>query len=127
FHALHPGVHVTIDALHSPQIVSALVLQEADVGFVFSALSHPSLEQETLAEGAMVCVAPRGLLDAAVVRAGAVHLAGLAGVPVVRLGLSDPLGTMVSHACREAEVGLQSAITVQTYHAALALAHHGLG
>ncbi|MCQ9371922.1 LysR substrate-binding domain-containing protein, partial [Corynebacterium sp. 35RC1] len=55
------------------------------------------------------------------------HLAGLAGVPVVRLGLSDPLGTMVSHACREAEVGLQSAITVQTYHAALALAHHGLG
>jgi len=127
FQALHPGVHVTIDALHSPQIVSALVLQEADVGFVFSALSHPSLEQETLTEGAMVCVAPRGLLDAAVVRAGAVHLAGLAGVPVVRLGLSDPLGTMVSHACREAEVGLQSAITVQTYHAALALAHHGLG
>ncbi|MFD2299184.1 LysR substrate-binding domain-containing protein [Paracidovorax citrulli] len=127
FHALHPGVHVTIDALHSPQIVSALVLQEADVGFVFSALSHPSLEQETLAEGAMVCVAPRGLLDAQVVGAGAVHLADLAGVPVVRLGLNDPLGTMVNHACREAEVGLQSAITVQTYHAALALAHHGLG
>ncbi|WP_019702457.1 LysR substrate-binding domain-containing protein [Paracidovorax oryzae] len=127
FHALHPGVQVTIESLHSPQIVSALVLQEADVGFVFSALSHPSLEQETLAEGCMVCIAPRGLLDAALVARGSVHLADLADVPVVRLGLNDPLGTMVNHACREAEVGLASAITVQTYHAALALAHHGLG
>jgi DNA-binding transcriptional LysR family regulator len=127
FRALHPGVRVTIESLHSPQIVSALVLQEADVGFVFSALSHPSLEQETLAEGHMVCAAPHGLLDAALVAAGAVQLADLAQVPVVRLGLNDPLGTLLNHACREAEVGLQSTITVQTYHAALALAHHGLG
>ena len=36
-----------------------------------------------------------------------------------------PIGTVVNHACREAGVGLQTAITVQTYHAALALAHHG--
>ncbi len=127
FRALHPGVRVTIESLHSPQIVSALVLQEADVGFVFSALSHPSLELETLAEGHMVCAAPRGLLDAALVATGAVQLADLAQVPVVRLGLNDPLGTLLNHACREAEVGLQSTITVQTYHAALALAHHGLG
>src|SRR6185369_14935177 len=30
-------------------------------------------------------------------------------------------------ACRDAGVGLSSPITVQTYHAALALARHGLG
>ncbi|MDA8444044.1 LysR substrate-binding domain-containing protein [Paracidovorax valerianellae] len=127
FRALHPDVAVRIDALHSPQIVSALVLQEADIGFVFSALVHPSLAQETLAEGRVVCVAPKGTLDAAIVQAGVVHLADLAQTPVIRLEATDPLGTMVNHASREADVGLQAAFTVQTYHAALALAHHGLG
>jgi len=125
FRRLHPDVAVTIDALHSPQIVSALVLQEADVGFVFSSIAHPSLTQEHLADGRMVCVAPKGMLDASLVRAGVVHLADLAGTPVVRLDVRDPIGTVVSHACREAGVGLQSPFMVQTYHAALALARHG--
>ena len=125
FRQKHPDVKVTIDALHSPQIVSALVLQEADVGFVFSAIAHPALTQEHLADGRMVCVAPKGMLGAALVDAGVAHLADLADTPVVRLDVRDPIGTVVSHACREAGVGLQTAITVQTYHAALALAHHG--
>jgi DNA-binding transcriptional LysR family regulator len=73
----------------------------------------------------MLCVAPKGMLDAALVRSGTVHLADLAETPVVRLDVRDPIGTVVNHACREAGVGLKTAITVQTYHAALALAHHG--
>ena len=125
FRALHPGVVVTIEALHSPQIVSALVLQEADVGFVYSAVAHPSLTQEHLVDGCMVCVAPRGMLAPELVARGQVHLADLAHTPIVRLEVSDPIGTMVNHACREADVGLQAIYTVQTYHAALALAHHG--
>jgi DNA-binding transcriptional LysR family regulator len=127
FHALHPDVQVTIDALHSPQIVSALALQEADLGFVFTAPAHPSLVQETLAQGRMACVAPRGMLAAPLVRSGAVRLADLVHTPVVRLPGNDPLGAMLNLACREADVGLTAAFTVQTYHAALALAHHGLG
>lgn len=126
FRAMHPDVVVTIEALHSPQIISALVLQEADVGFVFSSVAHPSLAQEHLADGHMVCVAPKGMLPAAVLQAGTVHLTDLADSPVVRLDVRDPIGTVISHACREAGVGLQTAFTVQTYHAALALAHHGL-
>ena len=125
FRQKHPDVKITIDALHSPQIVSALVLQEADVGFVFSAVAHPALTQEHLADGCMVCVAPKGMLDAALVREGVVQLHDLADAPVVRLDVRDPVGTLLSHAGREAGVGLHSTITVQTYHAALALAHHG--
>ncbi|CAN7682338.1 LysR substrate-binding domain-containing protein [Acidovorax sp. LjRoot66] len=125
FRAQHPDVGITIEALHSPQIVSALVLQEADVGFVFSSIAHPSLSQEHIADGYMVCVAPKGMLDPALVRSGTVHLTDLADTPVVRLDVRDPIGTVVSHACREAGVGLRTAITVQTYHAALALARHG--
>jgi len=92
---------------------------------VFSAIAHPALTQEHLADGRMVCVAPKGMLSAALVHAGVVHLSDLADTPVVRLDVRDPIGTVVNHACREAGVGLQTAITVQTYHAALALAHHG--
>jgi DNA-binding transcriptional LysR family regulator len=127
FRALHPQVVVTIDSLHSPQIVSALVLQEADVGFVFSAIAHPSLEQQHLADGRMVCVAPKGMLPSKLVKKGVVLLTDLDATPVISLDVRDPVGTSLSQACREVGIGLQSMVTVQTYHSALALAHHGLG
>lgn len=127
FRAQHPDVRVTVEALHSPQIISSLVLQEADVGFVFSSVAHPSLEQQSLAQGRMMCVAPKGWLSSAVVKKGAVGLMDLADKPVISLDVRDPVGTHLNHACREAGVGLQSVVTVQTYHAALALAHHGIG
>lgn len=127
FRAKHPHVTLKIDSLHSQQIVSALVLQEADVGFVFSAIAHPSLEQQHLADGRMVCVAPKGLLSAKQVKSGSLTLADLVGLQTISLDVRDPVGTCLSQACREADVRLQSVITVQTNHAALALAHHGQG
>jgi DNA-binding transcriptional LysR family regulator len=127
FRAQHPDVRVTVEALHSPQIISSLVLQEADVGFVFSSVAHPSLEQQSLAQGRMMCVAPKGWLSSTIVKKGAVGLMDLADKPVISLDVRDPVGTHLNHACREAGVGLQSVVTVQTYHAALALAHHGIG
>jgi DNA-binding transcriptional LysR family regulator len=127
FRAKHPNVVVTIDSLHSQQIVSALVLQEADVGFVFSAIAHPSLEQQNLAQGRMVCIAPKGMLSTKLVKKASVSLADLDGTPVISLDVRDPVGISLSQACREVGVGLKSMVTVQTYHSALALAHHGLG
>ncbi|MBS0506061.1 MAG: LysR family transcriptional regulator [Proteobacteria bacterium] len=125
FRAQYPGVAVSIEALHSPQIVAALVRQEADLGFVFTAAAHPALLQEHLADAHMLCVAPRGMLPVALVQSGQVALADLAGRPLVRLAANDPIGTLVGHACRQADVALQALYTVQTYHAALALAQHG--
>ena len=61
------------------------------------------------------------------VKKDAVSLQDLVGKPVISLDVRDPVGTHLNHACRDAGVGLQSSVTVQTYHAALALAHHGLG
>jgi len=127
FKKKHPDIVVSVEALHSPQIASSLMLQEADVGFVFSTLSHPSLTHEPLAECTMVCVVPKGLLPARKLRLGLLSLADLVDVPVINLDARDPVGTRLSQACREAGVGLNSYVTVQTYHAALAMAHHGLG
>ena len=127
FRVRHPDVPITVKALHSPQIVSALVLQEADVGFLFSPVAHSALAQEHLADGRMVCVAPKGMLTARLLKRGTVTLADLVKVPVIGLDVLDPVGRSLNQACREAGVGLQFNITVQTYHSALALAHHGLG
>ena len=127
FRVKHPDVPITVKALHSPQIVSALALQEADVGFLFSPVAHSALAQEHLADGRMVCVAPKGMLTARLLKRGTVTLADLVKVPVIGLDVLDPVGRSLNQACREAGVGLQFNITVQTYHSALALAHHGLG
>ncbi len=127
FGARFPNVAVTLQTLHSPQMVSTLVLQEADIGFLFSPASHPALLQEQVGATQIMCVSPKGMLPARTVKKGSVTLQELAGIAVIGLDTSDPIGMMLSHACRDAGVGLQSAVTVQTYHAALALARHGLG
>lgn len=127
FKRKHPGVQVTLQALHSPQIVSALLLQEADVGFVLSHVQQPALQQDLLAEVPMMCVVPKGLLPPYKLRSGSVQLADLANVPVINLDAHDPVGVLVNQLSRELGVGLHSYVTVQTYHAALSMAHHGLG
>jgi len=75
----------------------------------------------------VVCVAPRGLLPARVVRSGEVGLADLSGLPVVAIDPQDPLGVLMSHMLRDSNVALDAVVTVQTYHVALALAQHGVG
>jgi DNA-binding transcriptional LysR family regulator len=127
FRVKHPDVTITVKALHSPQIVSTLALQEADVGFLLSPVTHPALSQQHLADGRVVCIAPKGMLSARLLKRGSVTLADVSKVPVIGLDVLDPVGRSLNNACREAEVGLDIAITVQTYHSALALAHHGLG
>jgi DNA-binding transcriptional LysR family regulator len=127
FRAKQPAVAVRVEALHSPQIVSALLLRSADIGFAFTPAAHPALSLQPLADAALVCVAPRGLLSAARRRAGRIALNDLAGLPAVAIDSADPIGLIIAQACRDTQIGLENAITVQTYHAALAMAHHGLG
>lgn len=127
FCKLHPNVTVKVDSLHSSQIVSALALHEADIGFVFKVMAHPSLEHQHLADGRMVCVAPKGLLADELTDKGVVSLADMSAYPVISLDVREPLGASLAQASREAQVNLSSVLYVQTYHTALAFAHHGLG
>ncbi|AVO41672.1 LysR family transcriptional regulator [Simplicispira suum] len=127
FRALHPSVVIHHEALHSPQIVDALVLQEADVGFLFGAPSHPALSVERLASQRLVCIVPKGLLTLQQRAAGALQVQELATLPVIGLDARDPVGRMLANALSDALPDLQPAMVVQTYHVALALAHHGVG
>jgi DNA-binding transcriptional LysR family regulator len=127
FRQKYPDVQVHVQALHTPQVVSALLLQEADVGYVISSVGQPVLEHETLAEVDMHCIIPKGLLPPKRMRTTGMELADLVDLPVVALDGKDPLGMRINQACREHGVGLSPVVTVQTYHAALAMAEYGLG
>jgi DNA-binding transcriptional LysR family regulator len=127
FCAKYPDIRVNLKALHTAQIVSALALGEADLGLAFGPLGHPSITQRSLALGRMVAVVPNAMLSKSMIKGRMLGLRELADLPVIGLDARDPIGMLLSQACREAGVGLQSTVTVQTYHAALALAHHGLG
>jgi DNA-binding transcriptional LysR family regulator len=125
FRAKHPTVKVAFHTSHSSEIVAALALQEADVGFLFSAAAHPALVHDTLGGAELVCVARRGLLPAR--KREGISLHDIASLPVIGLDTRDPLGMMLAQAWSDAGLGLQSAVSVQTYHTALALARHGHG
>ncbi|MBL0943951.1 MAG: LysR family transcriptional regulator [Hydrogenophaga sp.] len=127
FREKHPHVLVHHQALHSVQIVSALALQEADVGYVFNPGSHPALVQEKLGERRVMAVVPKGLLTPRQLKAGSIGWAQLAKLPLIALDAQDPLGMRLAHTLREHEAEIRPVMTVQTYHVALALAHHGVG
>ncbi len=127
FRERFPKVHVHFRSLHSPQIVSSLVLQEADIGFLFDPVSHPALAKETLTEGELVCIAARGLLPQSCVQSRSISLTDLSALPVISLEASDPLGNMLAQAADEGGFARSSRVAVQTYHAAMALALHGHG
>lgn len=127
FRQKYPQVQVTVQALHTPQVVSGLLLQEADVGFVISSAGQHALERESLAEVDMHCIVPKGLLPPSRIKPAGMALQDLADLPVVALDARDPLGMRINQACREHGVGLSPVVTVQTYHAALSMAEYGLG
>jgi DNA-binding transcriptional LysR family regulator len=126
FRAKHPDVKVTFRTLHSPEILASLALQEADVGFAFSAAAHPALTQDTVADTELVAVARRGVLPAKAARSS-ISLHDLAALPLIGLETNDPLGVMLAQAWREAGVGQSPGVSVQTYQTALSLARHGHG
>ncbi|MCB1979601.1 MAG: LysR substrate-binding domain-containing protein [Burkholderiaceae bacterium] len=127
FRALHPTVVIHHEALHSPQIIDALVLQEADVGFVFGSPSHPALGSECLASQRLVCVVPKGLLTPPQRAHRALGVDDLVALPLIGLDARDPVGRMLAAALSQSVPALQPVMVVQTYHVALALAHHGVG
>jgi DNA-binding transcriptional LysR family regulator len=72
-------------------------------------------------------VAPKGMLTDRELKAGVLGLEQLVGRPFVGLDARDPLGITLGQLMRDSELNLQIVITVQTYHAALAMAQYGVG
>jgi DNA-binding transcriptional LysR family regulator len=120
---VNPQFEVHIQTQHSSSILQACALQQIDVGIAFDVPPHPNVESRTMCDAPVVCVAPVGMLRAS----RRIGLADLAHQRVISLSSQDPLGQLINRAFVSAGVFVKGAITVQTYHVALAMAEAGLG
>ena len=123
FRQRHPDVSVTVRMQNSSEIVAALSLREADVGFIFGPAQHPAIDGKAMCTSRLVCVAPKGMFGART----QVGLEDLIDKPVVMQDQGDYMSGILADARQEAGVDERLGITVQTRHAALALVENGIG
>lgn len=123
-----PEISLHHQALHSPQILDSLVLQEADVGYLFGTCSHPALSHQLLHDIPIFCVAPKGMLTPSVSSIGRITPQDLQQLPIIALDTRDPVGrAIVALLNPMGSMGQGPTMVVQTHHVALAMAHQGLG
>jgi DNA-binding transcriptional LysR family regulator len=118
-----PALDIELRALHTRELVDALLLRDADVGFDFGGVDHPSIQRQALVTRALMAAAPAGQfptdLPLTPDQVGN-HLS-------IRMAGSDPLASQVAERARGAWATSPPRFVAQNYHAALALVSHGLG
>ncbi|WP_284618127.1 LysR family transcriptional regulator [Aquabacterium humicola] len=125
FRKKHPELPVSIQTLHTREIVRSIALQEGDVGIVYGSLPHPALHEEVVATGRLVCVAPVSTPRAD--RRQTVALEELLRAPFIRIDERDPLGAALADQWSRLGLAPRAGITVQTHHIAMLLAEQGFG
>jgi DNA-binding transcriptional LysR family regulator len=85
------------------------------------------LIHEEVVKSRLVCIAPKGMLRAKHLKDAQIELKDLKTLAMIGLDSEGPLGIAIHQACEQNNFALNTSLTVQTYHAALALAEHGLG
>lgn len=123
FRRRHPDVPVIARMLNSREIVAALSVREADIGFIFGPPQHPALAGDLLCEAPLVCAAPKGMFG----KRRHVVLEDLIDKPMIKQDRADYIGVVLSEGKTAAGIEEKEGITVQTRHAALALAESGIG
>jgi len=125
WHKRYPEAKCELATHHTREIVSALLLGEADFALSLHDPRHPGIVCDAIAEGELTVIASRGTWPAG--RSGT-------PLPVVELpddliGLSDsdPLGSLVAAAFDAQERHFQPKIVVQTYQIARSLVEAGGG
>jgi DNA-binding transcriptional LysR family regulator len=124
WHRALPGSRCVLGTHHTRELVSALLLGEADMALSLHDPRHPGIRAEVLASAPMAVLVP--IRSAAARLDAPLHVKDL---PPELIGLedSDPLGQRVLAECEAHGVQPQMRITVQTYQLARALAEAGLG
>lgn len=127
FREIYPRSLFDITTHHSGEILSALARPSAgfDIGFTFGAddagAAVGSVEIGTVS---VACVARAGQLE---VFPGTIALEDIAGLRIISLEESEPLGRMLAERARRLGLKLETSVRVQTYALACALAERGVG
>jgi len=124
FRARHPDVTFDIKTLHHHDMLRALYERECDLAIAYAPPIQPRLEQQVLAEAALVLLAPRGRFDSA---QGAVPITALDGMDMIGVTNSGPIGAIVANALADALVAPHEVASVSTYYVAAALVRRGIG
>jgi DNA-binding transcriptional LysR family regulator len=120
----YPGARCTLATHHTQEIVSALLLNEADLGLSLHDPCYPGILAEPLASGPLMALCPLGSPEA--MHSGPLRVSDIRS-PLIAIAEGDPLGNLVAGALEEQGVQAVSRITVQTYQLACSLAQAGAG
>jgi DNA-binding transcriptional LysR family regulator len=121
----YPEVRCKLSTHHTPEIVSALLLGEADFALSLHDPKNPSIGVESLALGQMSVIAPAGTWSESL-SSTALHVTEL---PTHLIGLAsdDPLGNLVANAADAFDCTLDPHTVVQTYQLARTLVESRVG
>ncbi|MET0517338.1 MAG: LysR substrate-binding domain-containing protein [Burkholderiaceae bacterium] len=122
--AAFPNSHCSLATNHTREIVSALLLGEADLALSLQDPRHPGIKAEVLASGTMMALCPLGSPEAQ--GSGPLTIAEIQ-TELVGLAGDDPLANVVHNASEAQGTPLTSRLTVQTYQLARALVEAGVG
>jgi DNA-binding transcriptional LysR family regulator len=120
----YPNGHCSLGTNHTREIVSALLLGEADLALSLQDPHHPGIKAESLASGPLMALCPLGSVEGAL--SGPLPI-GEISTEMIGLAGGDPLGDMVLNASEAQGTRLNSRISVQTYHLARSLVEAGVG
>lgn len=120
----HEDTGFEIETLHHDEISDALLESRIDMGLAFDSVPVPGLTSEALAQAEFMVITPPDLDLGSDSR---VTIEALAGLPFVGLSARGPLGRLLTSYLGNSDVGLERAVSTETYHIAKALVARGSG
>lgn len=124
FREKHSETIFEIETLHLDEMYKALLESRIDIGLAFDPVAHAGIEEELLAHGEFVVLAPP---DSRFKAGDAVSIADIGGEPFVGLNSRGPLGRLLSTYVASSGVDLDVVAWTETYHVARALVSRGAG
>jgi DNA-binding transcriptional LysR family regulator len=94
---ISPALNIFLHSLPTPLAVDRVARREADLGLVYGPVKDSAVIVDTLARSEIVCAMP---LNHPLAKQASVHACDLAGSPVISLGSTTQLGTLIDEACR---------------------------
>ena len=113
-----------IETLHLAEINNALLDTRVDVGIAFDPIANPAIDQQRLATGRFVVLAPK---ESDFDESKPVTVSELSGHPIIGLNNRGPLGRLLSTYVTTSDVELNVVAWSETYHVAKALVAFGAG